>query len=123
MTKSVHTQPAVAAGIGTAIGALAMAQAFFGSGHLPSSAEVAALLAGAGITTSSVVAFIYHHLKTIEAAVGDVPDVEAAVAKAVAALPKTPQIDPAALASQVKALIVKDAVNPDPTSSSTKEVQ
>ena len=65
----VHTRPAVASGIGAVIGVLTIAQGFFGSGHLPSGAEIASILAGAGLTLGSVAAFIGSHLGITKAQV------------------------------------------------------
>lgn len=56
------TKPVIITVIGLIIGAATMAQAYFGSGHIPSAAELGGLLSGAGITVGSVVGFLVHHL-------------------------------------------------------------
>lgn len=66
---SVHTRPAVASAIGAVIGVLTIAQGYFGSGHLPSGAEIASILGGAGLTLGSVAAFVGSHLGITKAQV------------------------------------------------------
>lgn len=56
------TKPVLITIIGVVVGILSMAQSYFGSGHIPSAAEVAGLLSGAGVTVGSVIGFLVHHL-------------------------------------------------------------
>lgn len=67
LAPSPHTKPAIAATIGVVIGVLALVQGYFGSGHIPTSEEVASVLGGAGITLGSIAAFILSHLGIVKA--------------------------------------------------------
>ena len=129
--SSVHKPPAVAAIIGGIVGVLTMVQAFFTSGHLPSSAEVASILAGAGLALGSVGAYIGHHLGWLKAVgpaiaaaepglaavAGQVPGLDARLATVEHAVQAqvdkvAPAVDVAALAEQVKHLILGQAIPP-----------
>jgi hypothetical protein len=72
-TTSPHTKPAVAAVIGVIVGVLTLLEGYFGSGHIPSGAEVASILSGAGITLGSVTAYIVSHLGITRALVAVAP--------------------------------------------------
>jgi hypothetical protein len=62
LTASPHAKPAAATIVGAVVGVLTLLEGFFGSGHMPSGAEIASILAGSGITLGSVGAFIGSHL-------------------------------------------------------------
>lgn len=128
-TSSPHVRPGIAAAIGVAAGVLTLVQAYFGSGHLPSSAEVASVVGGSGLTAASVLGFIAHHaswLKTvgpvvaaelpaIEATIGQVPGLQAELehlkTEMVAAVQTevskvVPDVDVAALTAEIQKRIL-----------------
>lgn len=55
-------KPVIVTIIGLTAGILSMVYAYFHTGHIPSGAEISGLLGGAGITLTSVVGFLVHHL-------------------------------------------------------------
>jgi hypothetical protein len=84
---SPHTRPAIASAIGLTIGVLTLVQAYFGSGHIPTGAEIAGLLSGAGLSLGSVIAFIVAHVGITKAQIANPAPVVAAVPAPVAPAP------------------------------------
>lgn len=130
---SPHKPPAVAAAIGTAIGVLTLLEGFFGSGHVPTGVQIASVLAGSGLSLGSVGAFVAAHISWLKAAGPAVAAAFPAVEDAVKAVPGlaervaqveqtvqhavtsvAPGVDVAAVAAEVKRLIVDAAVSPTP---------
>lgn len=121
-TPSVHKVPAAAAGAGFVAGILTLVEAYFGSGHLPTGAEVAGLVSGAALSLGSIGAFLAHHaawLKVVgpvgaelETAVPGLSQrlgaVEHLVQQQVSRV--DPAIDVNALAKQVRDVIAHDFV-------------
>jgi hypothetical protein len=132
-TPSPHTKPALAALVPTAIGVLTLIYAFYHSGHIPSSAEVAAVVSGSGLSLGGPTAFVAHYiawgkknaLPVVQAAapaavqaIDDIPGartaldsfearVLAAVHTEVAKLPAPLQADVATLEATAKAAVIK----------------
>lgn len=65
---SPHARPALASAVGVAVGVLTLLETYFGTGHLPTGAEIASVLAGSGVTLGSVIAFVGHHLGALKLA-------------------------------------------------------
>jgi hypothetical protein len=122
-TASPHTKPTVATVVGAVVGVLSLVQGYFTSGHLPSSAEVASIAGGLGLTGVSVLGFIYHYttwMKTVgpvvaselpvaQAAVAAIPGLDQRIATLEGSLVKTVQdeVSKFAPAVNVEALVAK----------------
>jgi hypothetical protein len=127
MHPTPHRKSAVAAILGVVVGAATMAQAYFGSGHIPSGSEIAGLLGGAGITVSSVVGWFAAHIhitraemavgvkeaQAVSAMVDTVPALATRIDQLSAlvtnAVPAPVQVDVAAVTQQVLAELAKRA--------------
>lgn len=97
---SIHTRPLVASVLGLVAGILVMVQAYFGSGHIPTGAEIAGLISGSGLSLGSVLGFIAAHVGVTKAQIANPTPVPVPSAPVTLPAPVAAPADPAAMTGQ-----------------------